>query len=368
MESNILINDQTIKCRLLEPQELSRPTKETNFPIVIEGTKDVSFDFLHNFAKKHKDALKDLLVKHGAILFRGFEVINSEHFQIIMSALTENLASSYDGPAIRRTVSSNVFTTTEIADNAMTPPHTEIAYAYKRPGILAFYCNIEPLIYGETPLFNCASVYNALSKEGKEILDRGVKYIRKHPKKYPKFFELIGAGRIGTSWTQRYGTENKQEVEKAVEASGFEFEWGKHDELKIISYPPAVITHPITNKKNVNIFYLHYYNAFKSIQLFKNRYSFWVRFKLILSTIIMALSGKGVSLTKLYTHNEKPFPRFLVKELHNLFWEHSVIFRWKKNDVLVIDNIALAHGRMNVSGPRKILAALGNEYTVDKVH
>jgi alpha-ketoglutarate-dependent taurine dioxygenase len=363
MEPNIFIDDQTIRCRLLEPQELSRPTKETNFPIVIEGTKDISFDFLHDFAKKHKDALKDLLVKHGAILFRGFEVINAEQFKKIIKVFATELAQEYKGTAPRISVANSVFTTSEVADDVILAAHTEMAYSYKRPGIVALYCEVEPSKYGETPIFNCASVCNALSEESLKILEQGVKYVRRHPKKYSKFF-----GKIGVTWPQSFSTQNKEEIERSIKSSGFDFLWERNEELKIISYPPAIVTHPVTNRKCVNILFNHYLNEFKTLNLFKNRYSLWRRYVMKAIVAMVTLRGKGISLTNLYDHNGKHLPYFLIKELHTLFWNHSVIFSWKKGDVLIIDNIAVGHGRMNVSGPRKILAALGNEYTVDKVN
>jgi alpha-ketoglutarate-dependent taurine dioxygenase len=42
----------------------------------------------------------------------------------------------------------------------------------------------------------------------------------------------------------------------------------------------------------------------------------------------------------------------------------ATVFRWQRGDVIIIDNIRAAHGRLNVSGPRRILTALGDMYDV----
>ena len=49
-----------------------------------------------------------------------------------------------------------------------------------------------------------------------------------------------------------------------------------------------------------------------------------------------------------------PIPAYEMAEIRRATWDHSVLFRWKKGDVLVLDNILTGHGRMNVEGPRRI--------------
>ena len=41
-----------------------------------------------------------------------------------------------------------------------------------------------------------------------------------------------------------------------------------------------------------------------------------------------------------------PIPPDEMAEIRRATWDHSVLFRWKKGDVLVLDNILTAHGRM----------------------
>jgi hypothetical protein len=55
-----------------------------------------------------------------------------------------------------------------------------------------------------------------------------------------------------------------------------------------------------------------------------------------------------------------PIPADEMAEIRRATWDHSVLFRWKKGDVLVLDNILTGHGRMNVEGPRKILASFAD--------
>jgi hypothetical protein len=41
-----------------------------------------------------------------------------------------------------------------------------------------------------------------------------------------------------------------------------------------------------------------------------------------------------------------------------VLWKHTVVFDWRQGDVLLLDNLAVGHGRKPYRGPRKVLAAL----------
>jgi alpha-ketoglutarate-dependent taurine dioxygenase len=59
-------------------------------------------------------------------------------------------------------------------------------------------------------------------------------------------------------------------------------------------------------------------------------------------------------------------PDFTPEEqetIANTIYDCSTIFRWQQDDMLVIDNIRTAHGRLNVKGERSILTCLGDFYT-----
>ena len=43
-----------------------------------------------------------------------------------------------------------------------------------------------------------------------------------------------------------------------------------------------------------------------------------------------------------------------MDRVRDAIWKNMVIFRWRNSDVLVIDNFAVAHGRMPYRGPRVV--------------
>jgi hypothetical protein len=50
-----------------------------------------------------------------------------------------------------------------------------------------------------------------------------------------------------------------------------------------------------------------------------------------------------------------PIPHSYVKHVQEVIWKNMVIFPWRKNDVLALDNFSTSHGRLPYEGPREIL-------------
>ena len=41
-------------------------------------------------------------------------------------------------------------------------------------------------------------------------------------------------------------------------------------------------------------------------------------------------------------------------------WKHTSVFTWKMGDILIVDNLQMAHGSMPGFGPRDIKVVMGN--------
>ena len=50
-----------------------------------------------------------------------------------------------------------------------------------------------------------------------------------------------------------------------------------------------------------------------------------------------------------------------VSTLMEAIWKNATFIKWKKGDTVLINNKKMAHARMNVSGPRKIVAAMASK-------
>ena len=50
----------------------------------------------------------------------------------------------------------------------------------------------------------------------------------------------------------------------------------------------------------------------------------------------------------------------VLQHIRDVTWQSAVGFRWRNGDLLAMDNMAVQHGRISFTGPRKVLAFLMN--------
>ena len=86
--------------------------------------------------------------------------------------------------------------------------------------------------------------------------------------------------------------------------------------------------------------------------------------KFLPSKLYRTLEGIDKAQPKMYLVNEEgkntKMTEAEAKELGKAEWKNTVVFPWRQGDILVIDNLQVVHGRLNVQPPRKILTAFGN--------
>ena len=55
-----------------------------------------------------------------------------------------------------------------------------------------------------------------------------------------------------------------------------------------------------------------------------------------------------------------PIPDDVVHYLESCYEERALRFKWQSNDILMLDNMLVSHGRDPFVGPRKILVAMSD--------
>ena len=64
-----------------------------------------------------------------------------------------------------------------------------------------------------------------------------------------------------------------------------------------------------------------------------------------------------------YYGDGSPIEDSVVEEIRNAYRHETVSFPWEKGDLLMMDNMLVAHGRNPFSGARKIVVAMGNPFS-----
>ena len=107
-----------------------------DLPLMIEPAVD-HLD-LPRWAAANGRLVEGLLLKHGALLFRGSGIHSPELFRKCVQALSDKLIEYNERAAPRREVSSGVYTSTEFPAELPISFHHEMSYSHNWPTRLWF--------------------------------------------------------------------------------------------------------------------------------------------------------------------------------------------------------------------------------------
>lgn len=296
-------------------------------PIVITPDADNSLAAL----SANPDQLHQLLLHHGGILFRGFQVQSPEHFNTAVAALGAQAYAYVGGNSPRTRVLQDVFTSTEYPASEVISLHNEMSYLPGWPRRLFFYSQVPAQTGGQTSLANSADVLQAMPEHIVQTFEqKKIRYLRYFPSDI----------KLGKSWQATYQTQEREEVEALVRAQGSTCEWKTNGTLEVSTVCEALCRHPETGV-------LGWFN--QAEQWHPSALHPDVR-KMFESRNMLAhhcAHGDGSALDET-----------MLATIRQVINQNKLLFNWQKNDMLMIDNVLMMHGRESFKGTRKTLAFL----------
>ena len=124
----------------------------------VRPNQDSAKESLLDRISSEKDALKQDLLKNGAVLFRGYDIKTPEDFEDIALALEPGLHNNYAGTSPRNSRTKFVHSASELPAFYPITQHCEMSFLPTAPRYLFFFCYVEPKDGGETPICASASV------------------------------------------------------------------------------------------------------------------------------------------------------------------------------------------------------------------
>jgi alpha-ketoglutarate-dependent taurine dioxygenase len=276
--------------------------------------------------------IESTLAAHGAVLFRGFEVGGVDAFREVIQAVGGHLEQYTYRSTPRTEVGNGVYTSTEYPADKSIPFHNEHSYARSWPMKLFFYCELPAAEGGVTPICDSARVYDRIPEEIREkFRQKRVMYVRNY-----------GDG-VDLPWQEVFQTSDRAQVEAFCRQEGIEVEWKGGERLRTRQVCQAVMRHPGSGK----LLWFNQAHLFHVTSLDAE----------IAEAMLEAFAQDELPRNSLYGDGT-PIEDEALAAIRAAYDAEEVAFPWEKEDVILIDNMAVAHARGPYKGERKIRAGM----------
>jgi alpha-ketoglutarate-dependent taurine dioxygenase len=283
----------------------------------------------------HRELIRTSLLKHGGILFRNFGLSSAVAFEQVAVACSTRLLPYQERSSPRTQINHQIYTSTDYPADQSIFLHNENSYQHIWPLRIFFFCLVPTTQGGETPVADCRRVYDRINpKIRQRFIDRGWMLVRN-----------FGDG-LSLSWQSVFQTEDRSAVETYCRQAGIETEW-RGERLRTRQVRRAVTPHPTTGE-----------------MVWFNHVAFFHVSTLEPSTREVLLAGLDEAdlPSNTYYGDGSPIEPSVLDEVREAYRTETVSFPWQEGDLLMLDNMLVAHGRNPYTGRRKILVAMAEPY------
>ncbi len=299
-------------------------------PWKIHATRpDVS---LLSWAADHREHIRELVLRHGGVLFRGFKERGVEDFESLIGVVSDKLLEYKERSSPRSQVQGNVYTSTDYPPDQEIFLHNENSYQSGWPQKIFFFCLRSATEGGATPLADCRQVFQRLAPEIRQRFDDlGWMYVRN-----------FGDG-FGLSWQTVFQTEDRAVVEAHCRRNGVAIEWKDGGRLRTRAIRPTALRHPQSGE-------LTWFN-----------HATFFNISTLAPSIREALLGEfAIEDVPAHTYygDGTAIESEVLDDLRQAYSQETTRFSWQEGDLLMLDNLTVAHGRDSFAGDRKVVVGM----------
>ncbi|WP_306337746.1 TauD/TfdA family dioxygenase [Streptomyces sp. KL118A] len=282
-----------------------------------------------DWTQAHGDALRDRLRTDGLILLRGLPV-DIGAFDDVVRAVGGELLPYTERSTPRSEVKGNIYTSTEYPADESIPLHNESSYAAAWPTTVYFFCHTAPGTGGATPIADSRTVLGLIPPDVRDRFAEGVLYTRTF------------RAEMGLSWQEAYQTDDRADVERHCRAHGHTFSWDG-DVLHTRHHRPATITDPVTGAEvwfnQAHLFHLSNLDP-------------------DLREVLLETYGDHGLPRNAHLADGTPIPDADLVAISSAYARASLVLPWRPGDIMLVNNLLMAHGREPFTGDRRILVAM----------
>jgi len=317
-----LAGEKIVRTGLLHP--------DLSAPLVIEPVLNDAD--LIDWSRNNRELIERELGKHGALLFRGFNLASAAELERFAKVICPELFSD-NGEHLRQAVSSGIYTPVFYPADKKLLWHNENSFNLQWPMKIWFCCSKPADHGGETPIVDSRKVFESISSGTRErFIRKGAMYVRNYGES------------LGLSWQKVFQTTSREEVEERCRKEKIHFEWKDGGRLVTRAIRPAVGKHPRTGE-----------------MVWFNQAQHWHLSCLDRTTreSLQALYKEQDLPRNCYYGDGSPIDDSEMDEILEVYRKLEISFPWQKWDILMLDNMLMAHGRNSFVGERKLLVAMG---------
>jgi len=309
----------------------SFPMPGSEFPIMLEpATPDLD---PATWARDNRGLIDGLLLRHGAILFRGFALPDPQSFEAFAEAMEPTgLFGSY-GDLPKKEGGRNTYRSTPYPERQMILYHNESSHLERWPRKQWFFAEQVAPVGGCTPIVDCREMLKRLPAGLVATLEaRGLLYVRTF------------TPRLDVGWRDFFKTDDRAAVAARCAAGGIDLRWLDDETPQTRTRGPAVIRHPLTGERSFfNQLQLHHPACLEPD----------------LREDLLDLVGVDRLPRNVLFGDGETIPDETMALIGETYEACAVRFQWLRGDAVMVDNMLTAHARDPFEGPRRIVVAMG---------
>lgn len=296
---------------------------------------------------EHREPLAQVLTHSGAILFRGFDVADAEDLGRVVAAAGVAPMRYLGGDSPRTRVTGEVYTSSESPPAVTIPLHHEMSFLRAYPRHLWLNCVAPASSGGETTLADARAIFRDVDASVRDrFVTHGVRYrcsLRGESKLYDA---LDRCQKVTKSWMETFETHDRALADSRCRALATTHRWLPSGRLTFEIVRPAVLAHPVT----------HEWVWFNQAHLFRLNPHYLGHLRYWLARLLFL--KKDTCSHDACLGDGSEIDDDTLAHLFEVMRVHTVALRWRRGDVLWIDNLSCMHGRAPFHGDRRVLAAL----------
>lgn len=294
---------------------------------------------LVDWLQSHRVEIDTAMREYGGVLFRGFEGDMKTLFSRFVSAAIPEILQYMEGATPRTRLGDGIYTSTEFPRDQTIAQHNELSYIHHWPMRISFACKVAAERGGETPFTDVRQVLAQLDPE----------LVRRFESKGWMLIRNYGLG-LGPDWRKAYNTNDLDAVRRYCKQADIALEVFDDERIRTRQIRRAIRHHPVTGEA-----------------VWFNHVAFWHPSSLP-APVRLGLEAQ-------FAYDELPYATCwgdgeriddeIIEHINQAYRGSTLATPWRRGDIVLLDNMLIAHGRNPFKGSRSILVAMGQPYAGD---